>query len=228
LIELEKMGLYIPFDKDRYHKYLARYALLPLSVITFILVSTFSLDATVIFDFEGPVLIDPGKKVKDHSLILVDGLFHIFYIRGDGTSFGHATSPDLLHWTIQSPVLETGPESWDSNNIWAPCIVSYPNSSHTLLMYYTGVNGFAAQRTCLASTVEPSTWHKVPTRTSTLTSAIPASTRRTARASSQQQSARKMDTVQLLLRGVKIISTGRMRDPFTFTITGTSWKARSS
>lgn len=115
---------------------------------------------TVIFDFEEPVFTEPGVLVKDHSLILLDGEFHLFYIRDEQKNFGHAVSPDLEHWTIMDPVLETGPEQWDIKYIWAPHVVPYSNFPGYLFMYYTGVNNHLAQRTCLAVTMNPTHWEK--------------------------------------------------------------------
>ncbi len=114
-------------------------------------------------DFEGPVFEDPGYQVKDHSLIKKDGLFHIYYIRGNGKTFGHATSPDLRHWTIDQPVLETGPEEWDSNWIWAPHVVPSCCDPGYYYMYYTGVTPEVTQRTCLAYTTgDLRDWIKPP------------------------------------------------------------------
>lgn len=35
-------------------------------------------DEMVFFDFEGPVLYNPAQDVKDHTIIIVDGVYHIF------------------------------------------------------------------------------------------------------------------------------------------------------
>ncbi len=106
--------------------------------------------ALTVFDFEGPVFHDRGESIKDHSMILVDGLFHIFYITGDESYFGHATSADLRHWTVLDPILEAGPDDWDGRMIWAPHVVPFEDNPGYYLMYYTGVNSKVAQRTCLA------------------------------------------------------------------------------
>jgi len=118
--------------------------------------------AGVTFDFEQPVLIDPGYTIKDHSLVYRDGRYHIFYIRGDQRSFGHASSLDLKHWTFHETVLYTGPEEWDEWMIWAPCIVDTRNILGYDLMYYTGVNNHIAQRVCLALGSSVDTWYKAP------------------------------------------------------------------
>lgn len=113
------------------------------------------------FDFEGPVLYHPGKRIKDHSVVLEGGVFHVFYIIEDDRAFGHAVSTDLRHWTILEPVLEAGPEDWDSRDIWAPCVVPFEIYDGYYLMYYTGVNANSAQRTGLAyCTGDLGEWHK--------------------------------------------------------------------
>jgi hypothetical protein len=114
------------------------------------------------FDFEQPILVDWGYPVKDHSLVYRNGVYHIFYIRGDETSFGHASSPDLKHWTFHDTVLYTGPEEWDERMIWAPCIVDARSELGYELMYYTGVNMPVAQRVCLALGTSIDSWFKAP------------------------------------------------------------------
>ena len=112
------------------------------------------------FDFEEPTFVEPGFIIKDHSLIQIDGLFHIFYIRGNQKTFGHATSEDLIHWTIHDPVLSAGPELWDNYMIWAPHVFEYSPGSGSYLMYYTGVNDVFAQQTGLALASSLDSWSK--------------------------------------------------------------------
>jgi hypothetical protein len=114
------------------------------------------------FDFEGPVLYNPAQNVKDHSIVIVDGVFHIFYIVANERNFGHATSTDLVHWTFHEPVLERGePGAFDSKDIWAPCVVPLEGPDGYYLMFYTGVNSSSAQQTGLAySTGDLSVWTK--------------------------------------------------------------------
>jgi sucrose-6-phosphate hydrolase SacC (GH32 family) len=40
--------------------------------------------------------------------MFVDGVWHVFVTCDDGPSWGHYTSPDLVHWTVQQPT------NWDS------------------------------------------------------------------------------------------------------------------
>ena len=75
----------------------------------------------------------PGTPVrpKDFALVKKDGIFHVFYILNvagatnpnNELQLGHATSPDLYHWTQWPPVLHVSPGSWVNSHIWAPCIV---------------------------------------------------------------------------------------------------------
>lgn len=119
----------------------------------------------VAYDFEGPVYYRPGEIVKDHSLIRIDDTFHLYFIvvgiNGE-KSFGHATSPNLRHWTRQPDVLFAGPEVWDAAAIWAPTVVRYPIDPRFLIMYYTGVNTYYAQRMGFALTSDPNVFCKAP------------------------------------------------------------------
>jgi predicted GH43/DUF377 family glycosyl hydrolase len=119
--------------------------------------------AMVCFDFEGPVLYHPGERIKDHAVVVEDGVFHVFYISDLDHSFGHATSTDLHHWVIQPPVLTRGPDEWDYVYIWAPCVRRLEGTENTYLMYYTGVNKYSSQSCGLAySTNGLWEWSKAP------------------------------------------------------------------
>ncbi|HVO76917.1 MAG TPA: family 43 glycosylhydrolase, partial [Candidatus Bathyarchaeia archaeon] len=92
---------------------------------------------TVAFDFEGPVFHLPGQIVKDHSLVLIDGTFYLYYMSTDERSFAYATSSDLRHWTTHGRILLAGPDPWDANGVWAPCVTYYPYGPGYFLMFYT-------------------------------------------------------------------------------------------
>ncbi len=103
------------------------------------------------FDFEGPVMYNPDQDVKDHTIVIVDGVYHIFYIVTNEKNFGHATSADLIRWTFHEPVLSRGqPGDWDARDIWAPCVVPMEGTDGYYLMFYTGVNSSSAQQTGIA------------------------------------------------------------------------------
>jgi len=119
------------------------------------------------FDFEEPYFYDPGMLVKDHALIKADSVHHLYYIRAPlqnpsafaQNSFGHATSKDLVHWTIHSPVLETVPGTWESGCLWAPHVIR--DSSGTYVMFYTGTDSNLVQQTGMASSTDLFNWSRL-------------------------------------------------------------------
>ena len=114
-------------------------------------------------DFEGPVFEDPGYLVKDHTLIKDEiGIFHLYYIKGNTESFGHATSPDLKHWTILSTVINTELNIWDSYYVWAPHVIKLNDILNFYIMYFTGVSQEYTQKTYIAYSNDLFTWQKFP------------------------------------------------------------------
>jgi hypothetical protein len=131
-----------------------------LFIVSLLLTPTGSPQALVHFDFEQPYFIDPGVIVKDHSLLKVDGVFHLFYLRGNpAVNLGHAISTDLIHWELKPPVLQVVPGTWDGSAVWAPQVIQYAGGS--FLMYYTGVNSVVSQQTGLAFTSDLYNWVKL-------------------------------------------------------------------
>jgi len=113
------------------------------------------------FDFEQSYFKEPGKVVKDHCLIRVGSVYHLFYLRGNpAVHIGHATSTDLIHWDLQEPILDVGPGTWDESALWAPEIIISPSSQYFL--YFTGVNHTFSQQTGLAASYDLFTWGKIP------------------------------------------------------------------
>ncbi len=128
--------------------------------VSLLLVLTGSPQALVHFDFEQPYFIEPGVLVKDHSLLKVDGVFHLFYLRGNpAVNIGHAISTDLVHWELDPPVLQVVPGTWDGSAVWAPQVIEIPGG--TFLMYYTGVNDVMSQQTGLAFSSDLYNWTKL-------------------------------------------------------------------
>jgi hypothetical protein len=121
----------------------------------------------VLFDFESAYLYQPGYTVKDHDLLSDGALWHAFYIRGiegtPGTSsetqLGHATSADLRNWIVLDPILDAGPEEWDTRRVWAPDIRPEGNEWS---MYYTGVSTDLLQRMGAATSSNLKDWSKIP------------------------------------------------------------------
>jgi hypothetical protein len=107
------------------------------------------------FDFEQPMFSEPPLNVMDHCVVEENGVYHLFYLRGNpAVNIGHATTTDFVHWDVQPTVLPAG--DWDTR-VWAPYIV---RNAGTWLMYYTGVNGSSAQQSGLAFSTDLGQWFK--------------------------------------------------------------------
>jgi predicted GH43/DUF377 family glycosyl hydrolase len=107
------------------------------------------------FDFEQPFFSDAPQEVLDHCVVEQDGLYHLFYLRGNpAVNIGHATTTDFIHWQTLSPVVPAG--QWDTR-VWAPSLYKANNS---WFMYYTGVNVSGAQQTGLAFSTDLAQWFK--------------------------------------------------------------------
>ena len=114
--------------------------------------------ALVKFEFEQKYFYEPGQPVLDHCIVEKDGVYHLFYLRGNpALSIGHATTTDFIEWTLETPVLEPG--TWDTK-LWAPYIYTVPGQGW--YMYYTGVNGSLAQQSGLAFSTNLIDWFKIP------------------------------------------------------------------
>jgi hypothetical protein len=112
--------------------------------------------ALVEFDFEQRYFSEQPIPVLDHCLMEKDGVYHLYYLRGDpALDIGHATTTDFVHWNLEQPFLEPG--SWDTR-LWAPYVIDTP---YGWIMYYTGVNQVGAQQTGMAVGNDPFNWTKV-------------------------------------------------------------------
>ena len=108
-------------------------------------------------DFEGPFFSDPPQPVLDHCVVEQDGVYHLFYLRGNpAVNIGHATTTDFIHWNLQTPVLAPG--TWDTR-LWAPYLIPTPNY---WIMYYTGVNAVGSQQSGLSVSSDLFGWTKWP------------------------------------------------------------------
>jgi hypothetical protein len=114
--------------------------------------------ALVHFDFEQPYFIESGVLIKDHSLSRVGSVYHLFYLRGNSTDIGHATSTDLVHWDLAPPVMYVEPGTWDEKALWAPQVLPFPSGGY--IMYYTGVNNQWSQQTGCALSNDLLWWWK--------------------------------------------------------------------
>jgi hypothetical protein len=126
-------------------------------------------------DFECPVFAEaPELYAKDHSLVRhADGTYHLFYsvgragqgwnLPGNEIDLGHATSADLVHWTIQPRVLAIDPEhGWKGRNLWAPHVVRADlvigGAPWAYLMSYTGVDSSRNQQIGIAVSNDLFAW----------------------------------------------------------------------
>jgi hypothetical protein len=126
-------------------------------------------------DFEGRMVVEfAGRYAKDHSIVQhTDGVYHAFYSRGNAgqgwnlpdseIDVGHATSTDLIHWTILGPVLTIDvPHNWKARNIWAPHVIKVNmvigGQNWVYLMAYTGVDSLRNQQIGIAVSNDLTTW----------------------------------------------------------------------
>lgn len=109
---------------------------------------------------------EPGGALIDHSIVIKDDIVHVIYNRGYigygwdqrfVDSFGHATSTDLINWTIHTPCFASAKEGHDDYQVWSPGIVEHKGE---YLMFYTGVNFNIAQAICLAKSKDLFTWNR--------------------------------------------------------------------
>jgi hypothetical protein len=125
-------------------------------------------------DFEGRMFIEfAGLYAKDHTLVRhTDGVYHIFYSRGNEglgwnlgseTAIGHATSSDLIHWSILGNVLSIDvTHNWKERNIWAPHVLKVDmvigGQQWAYVMAYTGVDSLRSQQIGIAVSQDLNTW----------------------------------------------------------------------
>jgi len=106
--------------------------------------------------------------VKDFSIVIdSSGVYHLFHItgqRGKGcfdegneVCFGHATSPDLWHWTEEANVLTDRPDRWEGAHVYAPYVLAADNQYY---MFYTGLNSTISQRIGLATSRDLFHWER--------------------------------------------------------------------
>lgn len=117
--------------------------------------------------FEG-LFAEPTHHVVDHALIHDGERHHLITIRGLAAShwpqepsndFGHATSDDLVNWTIHEPVLRCPEAGWDNFQVWAPHIIRHGGR---YWMSYTGVNENACQAIGIATSGDLFHWERHP------------------------------------------------------------------
>jgi hypothetical protein len=131
--------------------------------------------ATFHTDFEAPIFAEaPNLYAKDHTLIQHDdGVFHLFYASGNAgegwnlpgneINIGHATSTDLIHWSIHPRILPIDlTHNWKNRNVWAPHVIAADiqigPTVWPYLMSYTGVNLDRNQQIGLAVSADLFNW----------------------------------------------------------------------
>jgi hypothetical protein len=125
--------------------------------------------AEIDFDFEQRYFMEPGLIAADHALLTSENAFHLIYtvgIQGEGwilpgnmIDFGHASSEDLVHWTIHPRVLSIEAPGWKERNLWAPHIL---RAGGSFQIHFTGVDSSIAQQVGLASSVDLFNWEEPP------------------------------------------------------------------
>ena len=81
-------------------------------------------------------------------------LFHLIYQRSAGpqaaeTMFGHAWSPDLFHWVVDTAAFTVDTTAWNSAHVWAPSLVEHEGKVY---LFYAGVDAAGDQSIGYAST----------------------------------------------------------------------------
>ena len=81
-------------------------------------------------------------------------LFHFIYQRSGGvhiaeTTFGHAWSPDLVHWAVDTLAFAVDTTWWNRRHVWAPSLIEANGRTY---LFYTGVDDHEDQRIGYVST----------------------------------------------------------------------------
>lgn len=113
------------------------------------------------------------EYMKDFTFLKHDGVWHLFYNVGDAgpvqdwqqpeneKAFGHATSTDLVNWTMHPRVMHAVPGTWEGMVVSAPVIRKIDDTWH---MLYTGFDSdvVGLQRNGLATSTDLFTWTRHP------------------------------------------------------------------
>lgn len=126
--------------------------------------------AGVNFDFEQRYFMEPGMIAADHAILATEGEYHLIYtvgFQGQGwiypdnmVDFGHASSPDLVHWTVLPHVLTTEAPGWKERNLWAPHIMTSFHGDN--LLFFTGVDSAIVQQIGIAYSPDLFDWIELP------------------------------------------------------------------
>lgn len=108
----------------------------------------------------------PANWMNDpNGLVQWDGTYHLFYQHNPAAAewgkihWGHAASPDLVHWQHLPVALAPTPEGPDQGGVWSGCMV---DANHVPTAVYTAWDG-AREHVYLASSQDNLlTWEKYP------------------------------------------------------------------
>jgi hypothetical protein len=117
------------------------------------------------FDFETPEYGACGHRVSDHFLLKEAGVWHLFYTELAGgavpvTRIGHATSPDLAHWTEHPTVIAAGAAPWCDKGTWAPHVTVAPGGGWVML--FTGKSAVGSESIGALTSSDLETWLIAP------------------------------------------------------------------
>ncbi len=109
-----------------------------------------------------------GFYLKDHCLIKVGSLYHLFHIAGTPNVscclpgnelwLGHASTADFVRWQTHEPCLYVRPGSWDGGHVIAPFVLEHDGR---FWMFYAGCTVDNTQRIGLAVSQDLFTWERV-------------------------------------------------------------------
>jgi sucrose-6-phosphate hydrolase SacC (GH32 family) len=109
------------------------------------------------FAFYRNVVPHADTTVSSDSVVIsvkLRELFHLIYQRSGGLhrserTFGHAWSPDLLHWAVDTLAFAVDTTWWNRRHVWSPSLIELNGRTY---MFYTGVDDQEDQRIGYVST----------------------------------------------------------------------------
>lgn len=104
---------------------------------------------------------------EPHGLIYYNNMYHMFFQKNangpywSSLHWGVLTSPDLVNWNEEAPVLRPDPlTTWDRIGIWSGCAL-FDNENNPII-FYTGVDGAKAGIGVATLDEDKTTWVKYP------------------------------------------------------------------
>ena len=109
------------------------------------------------------LVYSPGKGVNAHVIVQGPDAWHLFHgtcCLPDRAKY-HATSKDLLTWTVHEPILTSGAPGSPDHNQLGDCTV-IEHEGRWFMLYQAQPRQGAARRICLAVSEDLWEWRKVP------------------------------------------------------------------